>query len=323
MATAESYTRFVAARITPPPRTSGETLHWDGRSVASWERERMPVSVPVACAVAPVEGPLVSGDYSTPPGTMRQRGRIGVPPVPEITWGTETASMTVYLALEFLVAPMNAVIPRATGTLVWVHQGAYAVCLPPVVHSALLVQDVSTTCQGACVEIVPHLAVDDPLRHHMELALQAAFEAEGVTGRLYAKSLADALAVHFLRRYAARGFLAPAVPHGLLPAKLRRATAYIEAHLEDTLPLATLAAVVHLSPNHFASLFKRATGRTPRHYVLECRIARAKHLLAETELPLIAIGPKIGCPDQSYFTALFRKHVAMTPKAYRDATHRM
>jgi AraC family transcriptional regulator len=231
--------------------------------------------------------------------------------------------MTVYLALECLVASMNAVVPRATGVLVWVHQGAPGACLPPVVHSALLVQTVSTTCQGACVEIVPHLPVDDPLRHHMELALQTAFEAEGVTGRLYAESLADALAVHFLRRYAACGAMAPTVPHKLLPAKLRRATAYIEAHREDTVPLATLAAVVQLSPNHFASLFKYATGRTPQHYVLECRMARAKQLLAETELPLIAIGPRVGYPDQSYFTALFRRHVAMTPKAYRDATHRM
>ena len=113
------------------------------------------------------------------------------------------------------------------------------------------------------------------------------------------------------------------MPHGLLPAKLRRATAYIEAHLEDTLPLSTLAAVVQLSPNHFASLFKSATGRTPQHYVLERRMARAKQLLAETDLPLSAIGSQVGYPDQSYFTALFRKRVAMTPKAYRDATHRM
>ena len=112
------------------------------------------------------------------------------------------------------------------------------------------------------------------------------------------------------------------MPSGLLPAKLRRVTAYIEAHLEDTLPLATLAAVVQLSPNYFASLFKRATGRTPQHYMLECRIARAKQLLAETEVPLSAIGPQVGWTDQSYFTALFRKHVAMTPKAYRDATQR-
>ena len=321
MATADSYTRFVAERTTTTPLTSGETLHWDGCSIASRGRELMSISVPGACAVVPPQGPLVSGDY--PPDTMRQRGRIGVSSAPEIVWVTEAASMTVYLALECLVASVNAVVPRATGALVWVHQSVPGACLPPVVHSALLVQTVSTTCQGACAEIAPHLPVADPLRHHMGLVLQTAFEAEGETDRLYAESLADALAVHFLRRYAACGAIAPSVPHGLLPAKLRRAIAYIEAHLEDPLPLATLAAVVQLSPNHFASLFKYATGRTPQHYVLERRIARAKQLLAETDLPLIAIGPQVGYPDQSYFTALFRKHVTMTPKAYRDATHRM
>ena len=123
--------------------------------------------------------------------------------------------MTVYLALECLAAPMNAVVPRATGALVWVHQGANGACLPPVVHSALLVQTVSTTCHGACVELVPHLPLDDPLHHHMELVLQTAVEAEGRTGRLYAELLADALAAHFLRRYAACGSRAGSAPRAL------------------------------------------------------------------------------------------------------------
>jgi AraC family transcriptional regulator len=190
------------------------------------------------------------------------------------------------------------------------------------VHPALLVQPASTTGQGACVELVPHLSVDDPLRYHMGLVLQTAFEAEGVAGRLYAATVADALAVHILRRYAGCKPVIPPVPSSLAPAKLRRVTAYIAAHLAEPLPLATLAAVVQLSPNHFASLFRRATGRTPWAYVLACRIARAKQLLAESEVPLSAIAPQIGWTDQSYFTALFRKHVAMTPKAYREATQR-
>ncbi|HEY5868532.1 MAG TPA: helix-turn-helix domain-containing protein [Candidatus Tectomicrobia bacterium] len=53
-----------------------------------------------------------------------------------------------------------------------------------------------------------------------------------------------------------------------------------------------------------------------------CRIAHAKRLLAETDMPLIEIGPQVGCMDQSHFTALFRTHVAMTPKAYRNAARR-
>jgi AraC family transcriptional regulator len=47
---------------------------------------------------------------------------------------------------------------------------------------------------------------------------------------------------------------------------------------------------------------------------------QAKVLLTETDASLSEIGLQIGCADQSHFTALFHKYVAMTPKAYRDNT---
>jgi AraC family transcriptional regulator len=110
------------------------------------------------------------------------------------------------------------------------------------------------------------------------------------------------------------------VTGGLSPSKLRRTTAYIQEHLEHDLPLVTLAAVGQTSPAHFARLFKHATGLAPHQYVITCRMEQAKRLLAETDMPLIEIGAQVGCADQSHFTALFRKHVALTPKAYRDST---
>ena len=74
---------------------------------------------------------------------------------------------------------------------------------------------------------------------------------------------------------------------------------------------------MRLSPDHFARRFKHATGQTPHQYVLGCRIARAKQLLAETDMPISTISLHVGCTDQSAFTALFRKHVTLSPKAYR------
>jgi AraC family transcriptional regulator len=53
--------------------------------------------------------------------------------------------------------------------------------------------------------------------------------------------------------------------------------------------------------------------------VIVCRIEEAKRLLAETEETLVEVGLRVGCADQSHFTALFHKHVGMTPKAYRDS----
>ena len=141
-----------------------------------------------------------------------------------------------------------------------------------------------------------------------------------MAGQLYAESLADALVLHFLRRYAAARPSLRQVTGGLAPYKLQRTTAYIKTHLEQTLSLATLAAVAQTSPAHFARLFKHATGLAPHQYVIMCRMEQAKRLLAETDVPLSEIGPQVGCADQSHFTALFRKHVSMTPKAYRNTT---
>jgi AraC family transcriptional regulator len=164
------------------------------------------------------------------------------------------------------------------------------------------------------------LCAHDPLRQHSALVLQAACAADSVAGRLYAEILANALAVHFLRRYTASRLSRREVTNGLTPVKLQRMIAYIRAHLTQELFLATLATVVHLSPDHCARLFKQATGQTPHHYVLRCRIERAKQLLTETTLSLSEIGLQVGWTDQSYFTALFRKHVGTTPRAYRNAT---
>jgi AraC family transcriptional regulator len=174
--------------------------------------------------------------------------------------------------------------------------------------------------QADRVTIVPYLNAHDPLLQHMALVLQAAIEGEGLAGQLYAESLADALVVHFLRRYAAARHSLGKLTGGLSPYKLRRTSAYIKAHLAQELSLATLAAVAQTSPAHFARLFKHTTGLTPHQYVNTCRMEYAKRLLAETDGPLIEIGLQVGCADQSHFTALFRTHVSMTPKAYRDNT---
>jgi AraC-like DNA-binding protein len=41
-------------------------------------------------------------------------------------------------------------------------------------------------------------------------------------------------------------------------------------------------------------------------------------LASETDLSLMDIVAQVGYADHSHCTALFRKHVAMTPKAYRN-----
>jgi AraC family transcriptional regulator len=230
--------------------------------------------------------------------------------------------MTFSLAPVFLADTVHTVLPAATGELVWLPWQEQPVSPIPNVHPALLVQPSYASWQSERVTIVPTLHAHDPLLHHMALVLQAAIEGEGEAGKLYAAVLADALVAHFLRRYTASPPSSRQATGGFVPCKLRRVITYIHNHLEQALSLATLAAVAQTSPAHFARLFKQATGWTPHQYVITCRMEEAKRLLVETDMSLSEIAPQVGCADQSHFTALFRKHVSITPQIYRNTTRR-
>ena len=204
-----------------------------------------------------------------------------------------------------------------TGTLLWLYAQGEGERHTRATHPSLLVQTADASLQGEYAELVLHLPITDPLSDHIALVLQAAVDAEGEAEQLYAEALAEALAVHFLRRYTAAQPARREVSGGLAPYRLRRVLAYIQTHLEEQLSLEQLATVAQLSPSHFARLFKHATGWAPHQYVSRCRIAHAKRLLADTDLSLIDISAEVGCTDPSHFAALFRRHVAMAPNAYR------
>jgi len=216
--------------------------------------------------------------------------------------------------------PTHEELPGATGELVWIPRPEQPVSFAPSVRPVLLVHTPSESLLAEHAEVVLSLQAHDPLLHHIALVLQAVIKGEDLAGQLYAEILVDALAVHFLRRYRTSRRSLREVAGGLSSYKLQRTTAYIKDHLEQKLSLATLAAVGEMSPAHFARLFKHATGLAPHQYVIACRMEQAKHLLTETDLPLSEIGLQVGCADQSHFTALFRLHVSLTPKAYRDHT---
>jgi AraC-like DNA-binding protein len=310
----------IAERGTSPPRTSGDPFHWDGIGPASQGAERTPISELVTRAARLV--PPATDSRANPAVPTGSRDLLPLPLALTSDWDTAADALSWYLDPGLLLATGYDVIPGATGELLWVPRPRKIELPIPVVHRALLVHTVYEALQVEYMELVLHLPLHDPLHRHIALVLQAERAAEGGAGHLYAQSLADALVVHFLRRYAAVQSSLREVAGGFPPFKLRRTLAYIQEHLEHALSLTTLAAVAQTSPTHFAHLFKQATGQTPHRYVIRCRMEQAKRLLAETDVPLSEIASQVGCADQSHFTALFRQHVATTPKAYRDATTR-
>jgi AraC family transcriptional regulator len=166
-------------------------------------------------------------------------------------------------------------------------------------------------------EILEKYSRNDPLITSVGMALLGELESEGVSGRLYAESLANVLAVHLLRYYTAASQKPERFKGGLPGPKLRQVMAFIADNYANDIKLSELAQVAGMSSFHFAREFKRTTGTTPHQYLINFRIERAKALLGDEHLPLIEVSLRSGFSHQSHFTRLFRKFTGTTPHSYR------
>ena len=166
-------------------------------------------------------------------------------------------------------------------------------------------------------EIAERYTRSDPVISHVGMALLAELDSQGLSGRLYAESLANVLAVHLLRYYTHDGLTTARFHGGLSGQKLKQVIDFITENYANEIKLAALAHAAGMSNFHFAREFKRTTGTTPHQYLIKFRVERAKSLLTENELPLAEVGLRSGFSHQSHFTRLFRKITGTTPHMYR------
>ena len=70
--------------------------------------------------------------------------------------------------------------------------------------------------------------------------------------------------------------------------------------------------------DYFRRCFKRETGKTPTQYITDMRIVKAKQLLSDNKLFSIErVAHNCGFADSLYFSTCFKKHVGVSPLAYR------
>ena len=100
-------------------------------------------------------------------------------------------------------------------------------------------------------------------------------------------------------------------------ASLRRVLDCIEAHLDETLSVDTLAAEAGLSVFHFVRTFSATFHATPHQYLQARRAARAKSLLARCATPSDAAAAA-GLTDQSHLNRWFKRTYGVTPAQYQQ-----
>jgi AraC family transcriptional regulator len=185
-------------------------------------------------------------------------------------------------------------------------------------HPRLLANALDETAHESEIELVEHWNLTDPNIVAVLLAMRADLDSGSPAGRMYGESLANALAVYLLKRYAVSPRM-PAIYRGGLPRyRLKRVIDYVDENLSGDLALAQLAAVVGMSPHYFAELFRQSTGHPPYHYVLMRRIDRAKERLRDPRRSVIDAGLDAGFQNPSHFARVFRKWVGVSPSSFKS-----
>ncbi len=153
---------------------------------------------------------------------------------------------------------------------------------------------------------------------YTSILLKRELETGVAESRLYAESVATLLAVHLLKRYSVQKIVVREYTGGLPNYKLKTAIAYINDNLSRNISLTEIATVVQMSPHYFATLFKQSMGIAPHQYLTQCRVERAKQLLAQQKLSIIQVSQLVGFQSQSHFAKVFHKYVGITPKRYQQ-----
>ena len=165
-------------------------------------------------------------------------------------------------------------------------------------------------------EIALQYAVVDPLIRELGTTIRSEFRTLQQSSSVYMESLASVIAIRLATSYG-RIDAEPGACVGLPRHKLNRVLAFIEEHIAETVPVHQLAATVHMSPCHFARMFKQAVGQPPHVYILGQRMERAKDLLRNTDLPLVEVAARAAFQTQAHFAGVFRKHTGVTPRLFR------
>ncbi len=101
------------------------------------------------------------------------------------------------------------------------------------------------------------------------------------------------------------------------PPALTSAISFLELNLNRQLTLADLCHHTKLSSTHLNRLFKQYVGVAPLKYFAAQKLAWSQKLLSDSSMSIKEVAALVGYDDQLHFSAQFKKHIGVSPRAYR------
>jgi LacI family transcriptional regulator len=183
-------------------------------------------------------------------------------------------------------------------------------------------------CQLARVHVPYEVAVlgvgNDELLCQMAVPALSSISLNAVTAGYQAARLLDQLIQGSVRApgpvyveandTVVRSSTDPAVSHD---AQIGIALSLIRRNFPQKLSISEIAQTIGISRRTLELKFRKCIGRTILEEVREMRLAKAKTLLKDTELPVSRIAVLSGFRSSSHLTTVFGNEIGITPAKYR------
>lgn len=103
-------------------------------------------------------------------------------------------------------------------------------------------------------------------------------------------------------------------------AQFSKVLEYIRFYAGGKLQLEDVGQVFNFNKNYLCALFKKKAGMSFVQYLTRIRLENSCELLRTTVLTVEEIAQRSGLGDYVYFNKVFKKHMHLTPNAYRRQT---
>ncbi len=101
---------------------------------------------------------------------------------------------------------------------------------------------------------------------------------------------------------------------------VQKAKNFIHEHYMEEISRTEVAAVVYLTPEYMAKMFKKEEGVSIKQYISDYRVQKAKELLSNPSVRISDVATNVGFDNFSYFSTVFKKTTGYTPGEFHAMT---
>jgi len=133
-----------------------------------------------------------------------------------------------------------------------------------------------------------------------------------------ATAVADQMVYNAVREATAEQRVSLQSRHGTRNPHLMHAVALVQANTEDPLSPGEIADELGISIRQIERLFQRHLGTSPKRFIMEARLTRARNLLVQTDQSITEVAVACGFRTPSTFSKVYRAHFGVAPIAQRS-----